>query len=194
MKEMLLLRHGETEWSKAGRHTGRTDLPLTEHGEDQASALASLVKGQVFDLVLVSPAQRARRTAELAGLNGYEVDPDLWEWDYGGYEGITTPEIRSTRPGWYLWRDGVIPGDAEHPGESAEQVAARADRVIARARAVEGRVALVAHGHFLRVLAARWLGLGPEEGRLLKLDTGTYSRLGFEHEEPVLTTWNAPIG
>ncbi|MEV1169726.1 histidine phosphatase family protein [Nonomuraea sp. NPDC049784] len=193
MNEMLLLRHGETEWSKAGKHTGRTDLPLTEHGEDQARALASLVKGQAFDLVLVSPAQRARRTAELAGLNGYQVDPDLWEWDYGGYEGITTPEIRKTRPGWYLWRDGVIPGDAEHPGESAEEVAARADRVIERAKAVEGRVALVAHGHFLRVLAARWLGLGPEEGRLLKLDTGTYSRLGFEHAEPVLTTWNAPI-
>ncbi|MEU6779276.1 histidine phosphatase family protein [Nonomuraea angiospora] len=193
MEEMLLLRHGETEWSKAGQHTGRTDLPLTEHGEDQARALAPLVKGQSFDLVLVSPAQRARRTAELAGLTGYEVDPDLWEWDYGGYEGITTPEIRESRPGWYLWRDGVIPGDAEHPGESAEQVAARADRVIERARKAGGRVALVAHGHFLRVLAARWLGLGPEEGRLLKLDTGTYSRLGFEHAEPVLLTWNAPI-
>ncbi|MFI9843337.1 histidine phosphatase family protein [Nonomuraea sp. NPDC051941] len=193
MEEMLLLRHGETEWSKAGQHTGRTDLPLTEHGEDQARALAPLVKGQSFDLVLVSPAQRARRTAELAGLTDYEVDPDLWEWDYGGYEGITTPEIRESHPGWYLWRDGVIPGDAEHPGESAEQVAARADRVIERARNAGGRVALVAHGHFLRVLAARWLGLGPEEGRLLKLDTGTYSRLGFEHAEPVLLTWNAPI-
>ncbi|MDP4511134.1 histidine phosphatase family protein [Nonomuraea turcica] len=192
MDEMLLLRHGETEWSKAGRHTGRTDLPLTEHGEDQARALAPLVK-ESFDLVLVSPAQRARRTAELAGLTDFEVDPDLWEWDYGGYEGITTPKIRETRPGWYLWRDGVIPGDAEHPGESAAQVAARADRVIARARAAEGRVALVAHGHFLRVLAARWLGLGPAEGRLLKLETGTYSRLGFEHAEPVLLTWNAPV-
>ncbi|QFY08093.1 histidine phosphatase family protein [Nonomuraea phyllanthi] len=193
MDEMLLLRHGETEWSKAGRHTGRTDLPLTEHGEDQARALAPLVKGQAFDLVLVSPAQRARRTAELAGLGGYRLDPDLWEWDYGGYEGITTQDILDTRPGWYLWRDGVIPGDAEHPGESAAEVAARADRVIERARRAGGRVALVAHGHFLRVLAARWLGLGPEEGRLLKLDTGTYSRLGFEHAEPVLATWNAPI-
>ncbi|MGV9382730.1 histidine phosphatase family protein [Nonomuraea sp. NPDC003707] len=193
MEEMLLLRHGETEWSKAGQHTGRTDLPLTEHGEDQARALAPLIKGQSFDLVLVSPAQRARRTAELAGLTDYEVNPDLWEWDYGGYEGITTPEIRESHPGWYLWRDGVIPGDAEHPGESAEQVAARADRVIEQARKAGGRVALVAHGHFLRVLAARWLGLGPEEGRLLKLDTGTYSRLGFEHAEPVLLTWNAPI-
>jgi probable phosphoglycerate mutase len=194
MNEMLLLRHGETEWSKAGRHTGRTDLPLTEHGEDQARALAPLVKGQRFDLVLVSPAQRARRTAELAGLTGYQVDEDMWEWDYGGYEGITTPEIREGRPGWYLWRDGVTPGDAEHPGESAADVAARADRVIARAKRAGGRVALVAHGHFLRVLAARWLGLEPEGGRLLKLDTGTYSRLGFEHEEPVLVAWNAPVG
>ncbi|GAA0946064.1 histidine phosphatase family protein [Nonomuraea longicatena] len=193
MKEMLLLRHGETEWSKNGRHTGRTDLPLTPYGEAQAAALAPLVKGKTFDLVLVSPAQRARRTAESAGLTDYEVDADLWEWDYGGYEGITTPVIRQDRPGWYLWRDGVIPGDAEHPGESAEQVGARADRVIARARAAEGEVALVAHGHFLRVLAARWLGLAPEDGRFFRLDTGTYSRLGFEHAEPVLLSWNAPV-
>ncbi|MFC4014901.1 histidine phosphatase family protein [Nonomuraea purpurea] len=192
MNEMLLLRHGETEWSKAGRHTGRTDLPLTEHGEDQARALTPLTK-EPFDLVLVSPAQRALRTAELAGLTGCEVDPDLWEWDYGGYEGITTPDIRRTRPGWFLWRDGVIPGDAEHPGESVEEVGARADRVIERAKAVEGRVAVVAHGHFLRVLAARWVNLEPQAGRLLKLDTGTYSRLGFEHAEPVLLAWNAPL-
>ncbi|TDC08090.1 histidine phosphatase family protein [Nonomuraea longispora] len=193
MDEMLLLRHGATEWSKAGKHTGRTDLPLTGDGEEQARALAPLAKGRAFGLVLVSPARRARRTADLAGLDGYDVDADLWEWDYGGYEGITTPEIRESRPGWYLWRDGVIPGDAEHPGESAAEVAARADRVIERARAAEGRVALVAHGHFLRVLAARWLGLGPAEGRLFKLDTGTYSRLGFEHAEPVLMAWNAPV-
>ncbi|HEX4815129.1 MAG TPA: histidine phosphatase family protein [Nonomuraea sp.] len=194
MDEMLLLRHGETEWSRAGKHTGRTDLPLTERGEREARALVPLVKERPFDLVLVSPARRARRTAELAGLPDHQVDADLWEWDYGGYEGITTPKIRETRPGWYLWRDGVIPGDAEHPGESAAQVGARADRVIARARAAGGRVALVAHGHFLRVLAARWLGLGPAEGRLFKLDTGTYSRLGFEHAEPVLLAWNAPVG
>lgn len=193
MNELLLLRHGETEWSKNGRHTGRTDLPLTPAGEDQASALAPLVKGRTFDQVLVSPAQRAIRTAELAGLTDYEVDPDLWEWDYGGYEGITTPAIRETRPGWYLWRDGVPPGDAEHPGETVEQVAARADRVIARARAEAGEVVLVAHGHFLRVLAARWLGLPPTDGRLFRLDTGTYSRLGFEHAEPVILTWNAPV-
>ncbi|MFF5212595.1 histidine phosphatase family protein [Streptosporangium sp. NPDC000396] len=191
MNEMLLLRHGETEWSRDGRHTGRTDLPLTEKGEDQTRALARLAKGRSFDLVLVSPALRARRTADLAGITEYEVDPDLWEWDYGGYEGITTPTIRETRPGWYLWRDGVPPGDADHPGESVEEVGARADRVIARARGAEGGVALVAHGHFLRVLCARWLGLPPRDGRLFRLDTGTYSRLGFEHGEPVVLTWNA---
>ncbi|MEU4543230.1 histidine phosphatase family protein [Nonomuraea dietziae] len=193
MDEMMLLRHGETEWSRAGRHTGRTDLPLTPHGEDQARALAPLVKARSFDLVLVSPAARARRTADLAGLTDYEVDQDLWEWDYGGYEGITTPTIRESRPGWYLWRDGVVPGDHDHPGESAEQVAARADRVIARAKGAEGQVALVAHGHFLRVLTARWLGLPPQDGRFFRLDTGTYSRLGFEHAEPVILNWNAPV-
>ncbi|MET9340999.1 MULTISPECIES: histidine phosphatase family protein [unclassified Nonomuraea] len=193
MDDMMLLRHGETEWSRTGRHTGRTDLPLTPHGEEQARALTPLVKARAFDLVLVSPAGRARRTAELAGLTDYEVDPDLWEWDYGGYEGITTPTIRETRAGWYLWRDGVIPGDAEHPGESVEQVGARADRVIERARAAKGSVALVAHGHFLRVLTARWLGLPPRDGRFFRLDTGTYSRLGFEHAEPVVLNWNAPV-
>ncbi|WP_031170637.1 histidine phosphatase family protein [Streptosporangium roseum] len=193
MNEMILLRHGETEWSRDGRHTGRTDLPLTDKGDNQARALAPLVKGRTFDLTLVSPALRARRTAELAGLTDYETDPDLWEWDYGGYEGITTPDIRETRPGWFLWRDGVIPGDAEHPGESAREVGARADRVIARARAVDDDVVLVAHGHFLRVLCARWLGLLPENGRHFRLDTGTYSRLGYERDEPVVLTWNAPV-
>ncbi|MFD8528759.1 histidine phosphatase family protein [Streptosporangium canum] len=193
MNEMILLRHGETEWSRDGRHTGRTDLPLTDKGDNQARALAPLVKGRTFDLTLVSPALRARRTAELAGLTDYETDPDLWEWDYGGYEGITTPDIRESRPGWFLWRDGVVPGDAEHPGESAAEVGARADRVIARARAVDGDVVLVAHGHFLRVLCARWLGLLPENGRHFRLDTGTYSRLGYERDEPVVLTWNAPV-
>ncbi|MEU4573891.1 histidine phosphatase family protein [Nonomuraea sp. ATR24] len=194
MDEMVLLRHGETEWSRTGRHTGRTDVPLTARGEEQARALGPLVKERPFDLVMVSPAQRASRTAELAGLTGFEVEPDLWEWDYGGYEGITTPEIRKTRPGWYLWRDGVIPGAPGHPGESAAEAGARADRVIARARQAGGRVAVVAHGHILRVLTARWLGLEPADGRLFKLDTGTYSRLGLEHGEPVITTWNAPVG
>ncbi|MGV9328454.1 histidine phosphatase family protein [Streptosporangium sandarakinum] len=193
MREMFLLRHGETEWSRNGRHTGRTDLPLTEKGEAQARALARLVAERSFDLVLVSPAGRARRTAELAGLTDYEIDPDLWEWDYGGYEGITTPAIRENRPGWYLWRDGVVPGDADHPGEDAAEVGARADRVIGRARAAGGEVALVAHGHFLRVLCARWLDLPPTDGRLFRLDTGTYSRLGYEHAEPVVLSWNAPL-
>ncbi|MFJ2029109.1 histidine phosphatase family protein [Streptosporangium sp. NPDC087985] len=193
MNEMILLRHGETEWSRDGRHTGRTDLSLTGKGENQARALAPLVRGRTFALALVSPALRAHRTAELAGLTAYDTDPDLWEWDYGGYEGITTPDIRRTRPGWYLWRDGVIPGDAEHPGESAEKVGARADRVIGRARAVDGDVVLVAHGHFLRVLCARWLGLSPQDGRFFRLDTGTYSRLGSEHGEPVVLSWNAPV-
>ncbi|RBQ20140.1 histidine phosphatase family protein [Spongiactinospora rosea] len=193
MNEMLLLRHGETEWSRDGRHTGRTDVPLTARGQGQARALAPLVAGRAFGAVLVSPAQRARSTAELAGLTGYEVEPGLWEWDYGGYEGITTPQIRSSRPGWYLWRDGVIPGDADHPGETAAQVGERADKVIARARAAEGAVAVVAHGHVLRVLAARWLGLPPEDGRLFKLDTGTYSELGHEHEKPVILQWNSRV-
>lgn len=199
MDEMILLRHGETEWSRNGRHTGRTDLPLTGRGEEQARALASLVRGRPLGLVLVSPALRARRTAELAGLTelaghtAYEIDPDLWEWDYGGYEGVTTSAIREARPGWYLWRDGVVPGDAGHPGESAAEVGARADRVIGRARAVGGDVVVVAHGHFLRVLCARWLGLPAQDGRLFRLDTGTHSRLGFEHAEPVVLIWNAPV-
>jgi probable phosphoglycerate mutase len=191
--DVILLRHGETEWSRAGRHTGRTDLPLTERGEEQARALARVIKGRQFALVLVSPAQRARRTAELAGATSYDVDPDLWEWDYGGYEGITTPEIRESRPGWYLWRDGIIPGDADHPGETVGHVGERADQAIGRVRPAEGDVLIVAHGHFLRVLAARWLGLPAEEGRHLRLDTGTYSVLGYEHEEPVLLRWNAPV-
>ncbi|MGJ6968026.1 histidine phosphatase family protein [Streptosporangium sp. G11] len=193
MNQMILLRHGETEWSRDGRHTGLTDLPLTAKGEDQARALAPLIAGRTFDLVLVSPAGRARDTAKLAGIRDYEIEPDLWEWDYGGYEGVTTATIRESRPGWYLWRDGVVPGDAGHPGESAEQVGARADRVIARAGKVEGDVVVVAHGHFLRVLCARWLKMSPRDGRLFRLDTGTYSRLGFEHGEPVVLTWNAPV-
>jgi probable phosphoglycerate mutase len=162
-------------------------------GEDQARALAGMLKGKTFSLVLSSPALRARRTAELAGLTDYQVDTNMWEWDYGGYEGITTADIRKDRPGWYLWRDGVIPGDAGHPGETAEQVGERADLVITRVLPVEGTAVLVAHGHFLRVLAARWLGLPARDGRRFKLDTGTFSVLGFEHEERVVTRWNAPI-
>jgi broad specificity phosphatase PhoE len=194
MGELILLRHGETEWSRALRHTGRTDLPLTPAGEAAAAALAPALAARPIRAVFTSPAQRAVRTARLAGLTGAKEDPDLWEWDYGGYEGRTTADIRTERPGWYLWRDGVIPGDAEHPGESIAQVAARADAVLRRVRPLlaEGDVALVSHGHLLRVLTARWLGLEPADGRLFRLDTGTLSTLGTEHGEPVISSWNVP--
>lgn len=197
MGELIILRHGETEWSRDRRHTGRTDLPLTPRGQEQARALAGVAKGRSIVRTIVSPARRARDTAELAGLTSrFEtgVDPDLWEWDYGGYEGVTTAEIRKERPGWYLWDDGVIPGDAGHPGETVEQVGARCDRVLGRIRPLlaEGDVVVVAHGHVLRVLAARRLGLEPAAGRLFALDTGTVSTLGTEHERPVITSWNVP--
>ena len=198
MGELILLRHGETEWSRAGRHTGRTDVPLTPKGVADAAALAPMVTRRVDDgrlvAVFASPAQRAQRTAALAGLTVTKTDPDLWEWDYGGYEGITTAEIQRTRPGWSLWRDGVIPGDAEHPGETVEEVGERVDRVLKRAAPLlrDGDVALVAHGHVLRVLTARWLGLRPADGRLFRLDTGTVSALGTEHDEPVILSWNVP--
>ena len=152
MCELILLRHGETEWSLAGRHTGRTDVPLTQRGEAAAAALAPLLARRHIVAAFTSPAQRAVRTAALAGLTGAKLDPDLWEWDYGGYEGLTTQQIRETRPGWYLWRDGVIPGDADHPGETVEQVGERADQVLGRVMPLlaDGDVALVAHGHVLR--------------------------------------------
>jgi probable phosphoglycerate mutase len=193
MGELILLRHGETEWSKAGRHTGRTDIPLTPDGEAAAKSLAPALAGRPVRVALTSPAQRAVRTAELAGLDA-AADPDLQEWDYGGYEGMTTAQIRDQRPGWYLWRDGVIPGGAAHPGETVEQVGARADAVLGRVRPLlaGGDVMLVSHAHLLRVLAARWLGLEPAAGRLLRLDTGTLSTLGTEHGQPVVLTWNAP--
>jgi len=194
MGDLILLRHGETEWSQAGKHTGRTDIPLTPRGEAAAAALAPLLAPRAIVTAFVSPAQRAGRTAELAGLAYAKPDPDLWEWDYGGYEGLTTAHIRERRPGWYLWRDGVIPGDAAHPGETVEQVGDRVDRVLARVRPLlaEGDVALVAHGHVLRVLTARWLQLEPSGGRLFRLDTGTISALGHEHAEPVILSWNVP--
>jgi broad specificity phosphatase PhoE len=200
MGDLILLRHGQTEWSLAGKHTGRTDIPLTRQGEASAAALAPMLARRKIAAVFTSPAQRAARTAELAGLAGggrpVKQDPDLWEWDYGGYEGKTTTQIQQQRPGWYLWRDGVIPGDAEHPGETVEQVGARADRVLERACALldGGDVALVAHGHVLRVLTARWLRLPPSDGRLFRLDTGTVCTLGTEHDEPVIATWNVPPG
>ncbi|WP_141577243.1 histidine phosphatase family protein [Actinomadura sp. WMMA1423] len=194
MGELILVRHGETEWSRARRHTGRTDLPLTARGEEQAAALRGALAGRSFARTLVSPAERARRTAELAGLRVDGTDADLWEWDYGGYEGVSSEEIREERPGWFLWDDGVVPGDAAHPGETVEQVGARADAVLARTRPLldGGDVALVAHGHVLRVLTARWLGLEPALGRLFALDTGTVSALGTEHDRPVVSAWNVP--
>ena len=194
MGELIVLRHGETEWSAPGRHTGRTDIPLTARGEVAAVALAPALAWRQIVATFSSPAQRALLTAELAGLEDIKIDPDLWEWDYGGYEGLTTPEIQVERPGWYLWRDGVIPGDAEHPGETVEQVGARADAVLSRVRPLlaNGDVALVAHGHVLRVLTARWLQLDPDGGRLFRLDTGTYSTLGTEHGYPLIASWNLP--
>src|SRR5580693_723982 len=182
MGELILLRHGETEWSLAGKHTGRTDIPLTPRGEAAAAALAPVLARRDIVAAFSSPAQRAVRTAELAGLTGVKQDPDLWEWDYGGYEGLTTPQIQAERPGWYLWRDGVIPGDAAHPGETVAQVGLRTDAVLARVEPLlaEGDVALVAHGHVLRVLTARWLRLDPDDGRLFRLDTGTFSVLCTE--------------
>jgi len=194
MGELIVIRHGETEWSRAGRHTGRTDVPLTPGGEAAAAKLAGDLAGRNIVAAFSSPAERAMRTAELAGLANVKVDPDLWEWDYGGYEGLTSAQIQEQHPGWYLWRDGVIPGGAGHPGETVDQVGARADRVLDRARPLlaVGNVALVAHGHLLRILTARWLGLPADDGRLFALGTGTLSTLGHEHDEPVISTWNVP--
>ena len=193
MGDLILLRHGETEWSRAGKHTGRTEIPLTPHGEQAAMALAPVLARRRIPAVFTSPARRAVTTAVLAGLDGAQLYPDLWEWDYGGYEGLTTPQIQETWPGWYLWRDGVIPGDAAHPGETIEQVAHRVGRMLARVVPLlaDGDVALVAHGHSLRVLTACYLRLPPADGRLFRLDTGTISTLGTERAEPVITSWNA---
>ncbi|MFF0083925.1 histidine phosphatase family protein [Streptomyces canus] len=192
MGDLLLVRHGETEWSVSGQHTSWTDLPLTQHGEEQAKSLAPLLSGRTFSLALTSPLDRAIRTAELAGITGASTDPDLHEWDYGAYEGVTTVEIHRTRPDWYLWTDGVPPGPEGHPGESPEEVGRRADLVLARVDAAlpGGDVVLVAHAHFLRVLTARRLGLAPAEGRLFQLATGTVSRLSTEHDRPVIAEWN----
>jgi broad specificity phosphatase PhoE len=186
--EIVLVRHGETEWSRDRRHTGRTDIPLTEAGRREAEELRDALTEWSFARVLSSPLARALDTCLLAGLGeGVELSDDLVEWDYGEYEGITTAQIRKRRPGWYLWRDGC-PG-----GETAADVGRRVDRVIAALDGPDGDVALFAHGHVLRVLAARWLGLGPEAGALLKLDTGTLSALGYERETRVVTRWNAPV-
>jgi broad specificity phosphatase PhoE len=185
--EILLVRHGQTEWSRDMRHTGRTDVPLTDEGRRQAGELRPLLRGHEFTRVLTSPLSRAMDTCLLAGL-GDRAEPreELLEWDYGEYEGLTTPHIRERRPGWDLWRDGC-------PwGEQAAEVAARADRVIAELRSLDGDAVLFAHGHVLRVLGARWVGLEAEGGALLYLATATVSVLGYERERPVIRRWNAP--
>jgi broad specificity phosphatase PhoE len=186
MGEIVLIRHGQTEWSAAGRHTSYTDLDLTSEGEQQARAAGRRLAGRKFAAVIASPRKRALRTAELAGLTVTEVTEDLAEWNYGEYEGLTSDTIHETDPDWSLWTDGA-PG-----GESPEQIAARIDRVLARARELldQGDVALVAHGHSLRVTGARWIGLPASGGGLLKLGTATLSTLGFEHGNPVVDTWN----
>lgn len=185
---VVLVRHGETSWSAQHRHTGRTDLPLTAAGERQATAAGPVVAGLGLrnPLILVSPRGRARRTAELAGLTGAEVEPELAEWDYGDYEGRTTPQIRTTDPGWTIWT-GAVPG-----GESAAEIAARADRVLATTRAAlpDRDVVLVGHGHFSRALIARWLGFPVREGRRFALATAGVSVLGYEHSDPTLWAHN----
>jgi probable phosphoglycerate mutase len=187
--ELVLARHGETEWSRTGKHTGRTDVPLTEEGRVQAELLATSLAGIAFERVYTSPLSRAADTCRLAGLGeACEVREELLEWDYGDYEGRTTAEIREERPDWLLWRDGCP------AGESAAEVGARVDRLLAELDGVAGAVALFAHGHLLRVLAARWLGLPPEDGGLLRLDTATVSVLGWEREVAVVRRWKVPPG
>ena len=187
LPKVYLARHGETAWTITGQHTGRTDIPLTARGERNARSLAQRLQGAVFARVLTSPLSRARRTCELAGFGGQaEIDADLQEWDYGQYDGRRTADIRQERPGWSLFRDGC-PG-----GESVEAVSTRADRVMARLRAVDGDVLVFSHGHFLRVLAARWLGLPGGDARHFVLSTAALSILGYEHtlDEPALRLWN----
>jgi broad specificity phosphatase PhoE len=184
---LYLARHGETAWSLSGQHTGLTDLPLTERGERNARNLGPRLAGLTFAKVFTSPLQRATRTCELAGFAAAaEVDRDLVEWNYGDYEGLRTAEIHEKRPEWQLFRDGC-PG-----GESPDQIGARADRVVSRVRAVKGDVLIFSSGHFLRVLAARWLGLEPVNGRLFMLKTASVSALGYENElsQPVISLWD----
>jgi len=186
--ELWLVRHGETEWSKSGRHTGRTDIPLSDTGVRRAQQLAGFLHGQTFALVLSSPLQRALETCRLAGYGERaQIDRDLSEWDYGVFEGRKTLEIRAEIPAWSIWNTDV-PG-----GETIDQVAARADRVIRKAIDAKGNVALFSHGHMLRILAARWLDLAPRDGRLFALDTGAVSMLGYERETRVLRVWNQPV-
>jgi broad specificity phosphatase PhoE len=187
LPRVYLARHGETAWTISHQHTGRSDIPLTPRGEANARSLGERLKGETFELVCVSPLGRARRTCELAGFGAQaRLEDDLLEWDYGAYEGRTTAEIRAERPGWYLFRDGC-PG-----GESVEAVGTRADRVVARLKAVHNRVILFGHGHFFRVLAARWLGLPAGDARYFWLGTAALCILGYEHtlDEPAILLWN----
>jgi broad specificity phosphatase PhoE len=187
-QKIYLIRHGETEWSRAGKHTGVTDVVLTEHGRETARLLQPVLAPEKFTLVLSSPLQRARETCELAGLGRLAiVEADLIEWNYGEYEGLTTRQIQSVRPGWSVFHDGCP------AGETPEQVGERVDRVIAKIRASGGNVALFAHGHILRVLAARWIRLAPSVGAHLLLDAATICVLGYYYETPALKMWNAPI-
>ena len=188
-RSVVLARHGETDWSRSLRHTGKTDIPLTEEGRRQARALGPRLHAWTFSLVLTSPLQRALETCRLAGYGEHaKVRPDLEEWDYGRYEGLTSQQIQELQPNWSLWRDGC-PG-----GETAEDVGRRADRVVAEVRRIDGDVLIFAHGHVLRVLASRWLGELPEGGRHYALQTATLSVLGYEHADPVIRLWNqAPL-
>ena len=186
--EVFLIRHGETEWSLSGQHTGSTDIPLTDHGEAVARLLAPVLAERDFSLVLCSPLQRARRTCELAGLGGQaSIDPDLAEWNYGDYEGLTPAAIREQHPGWLVFRDGCP------DGESPAEVGERLDRVIARVRQNGGRVALFAHGHVFRVFVARWIELSPSYGAHFLLDTATITILSYYRGIPAVKCWNAPL-
>lgn len=187
--EVYVARHGETEWSLSGRHTGVTDLPLTEHGRAVAVRLRSAFVDESFALVLTSPLRRARETSDLVGLGARAVvEPDLVEWDYGEYEGLTPKEINDRTPGWMIFRDGC-PG-----GETPTQIGLRVDRVLARIRGAPGKVAVFAHGHLLRVLVARWIGLSPGGGQHFVLDTATLSVLGYYHGSPAVKRWNVSLG
>jgi len=185
--QIWLIRHGQTAWTLSGAHTGRTDLPLTDAGRENAQAAGRWLAGRKFALVLTSPLSRARETCRLAGYGDVaQVDPNLAEWDYGDYEGRTTAEIRKDRPDWSLWREGPL------HGETVEQVGARAEAVLARISNIDGDVALFAHGHLLRILTSRWLGLSPDCGRMFALATATVSTLGFERDNHVILQWNLP--
>ena len=185
---VFAIRHGETAWSRSGQHTGTTDIPLTDNGRRLAERMRPVLAATAFGLVLCSPMQRARETCELAGLGDRAIiDSDLVEWNYGEYEGLTPKQIREAAPSWLIFRDGC-PG-----GEASEQVGARVDRVIARSRAVAGNTALFAHGHLLRVFAARWIGLPASSGQHFLLNTGTLCVLGYYHEIPAVRIWNGPL-